>query len=88
MPPELIYPMDGLRGRWGSMPMMEEPEPMVHMMNRPRKRPLLDKLFGYDSVAQRKRILSKLDRKQIDPLEKTARWVLQSEPNLYPMPGR
>ena len=80
--------MDNMRARWGSMPMIEEPEPMVQMMKLPRKRPLLDKIFGHDSVAQRKKILSKLDRKQIDPLEKTANWVLQSQPNLYPMPGR
>lgn len=73
----------GMGPRWGSLPNLYDMPPppggFVHLSRNPRQRPLLQKLFGPSSVAQRRNILKRLDHQQMDPFEKTAQWLMQSD---------
>ena len=72
----------GMGPRWGSLPNLYDQDPgygFVHLARNPRGRPLLQKLFGPNSVAQRRNILKRLDHQQMDPFEKTAQWLMQSD---------
>ena len=64
--------------RWGSLPNLYD-QGYVELAKNPRERPLLQKLFGNNSVAQRKSILKRMERQQMDPFEKTAQWLMQSD---------
>ena len=64
--------------RWGSLPNLYD-QGYVELERGQRNRPLLQKLFGRNSVAQRRKLLKRLDSQQMDPFEKTAQWLVQSD---------
>ena len=71
------YEAPAMGPRWGSLPNLHDQEYVELARN--RERPLLQKLFGQNSVARRRNILKRLDSQQQDPFQKTAQWLVQND---------